>query len=306
MDIVRFFKHAIQQNKLSHLYMIVGPKGGSRNDLIIEVINLFLLKKIKNKESLSETNQVQWIEPEGVMIKKQQIVDLQQEFSKTSLSDGKRVYVIDQIENMNVQSSNALLKFLEEPLSAHTIGFLLTDQPQSIIDTITSRAQVLTMTHVEKEAIENMLIKANVNETFRALIPELTQDIQEAKALIEYPETKQIVHILESMSKHTSSQEDFEAWLLEKTTFIEESKQWFAFFMQALYRYLLDLKYPQALMRFHFLKHEKQHLLEVYEVEYIDELLEGIQQMTYEQRYFINLGFSRRKLIHMLKGLLNR
>ena len=39
--------------------------------------------------------------PDGNMIKKQQIIDLQEEFSKTSLKEGPRIYIINDADKMN-------------------------------------------------------------------------------------------------------------------------------------------------------------------------------------------------------------
>ena len=55
------------------------------------------------------------IEPIKGSIRKKQIVDLQTEFSKTSVEPGPKIYIIKDIETINVGAANSLLKFLEEP-----------------------------------------------------------------------------------------------------------------------------------------------------------------------------------------------
>ena len=50
------------------------------------------------------------------LISKEQIVELQEEFSKTSLVEGNRIYIVDGIDKASVSAQNSLLKFIEEPI----------------------------------------------------------------------------------------------------------------------------------------------------------------------------------------------
>ena len=61
--------------------------------------------------------EVRYIYPDGLYIKKEQLKDLQEEFNLSSIEGNRRVYVIWNCEKMNVQASNSILKFLEEPVS---------------------------------------------------------------------------------------------------------------------------------------------------------------------------------------------
>ena len=56
------------------------------------------------------------IEPDGLWIKKNQIIDLQNEFSKKAVEGRKKIYIIKSADKMNVQTANSILKFLEEPV----------------------------------------------------------------------------------------------------------------------------------------------------------------------------------------------
>ena len=57
---------------------------------------------------------------------------------------GYRVFVIEQADQMNISSANALLKTLEEPAAA-TVLCLITDRPSRLPPTILSRCQKLTI-----------------------------------------------------------------------------------------------------------------------------------------------------------------
>lgn len=72
-------------------------------------------------------------------------------------NDGdKKVYIIKEAQNMNDASENALLKILEEP--PHFDFFLLTTESRNaMLDTILSRATVLSLADCEKEISENAI-----------------------------------------------------------------------------------------------------------------------------------------------------
>ena len=87
---------------------------------------------------------VKVIEPDGMWIKKDQLLDLQKDFNNKSLLENKRIYVIQEADKLNVAAANTLLKFLEEPAD-DIIAILLTKNRYKLLDTILSRCQVLTI-----------------------------------------------------------------------------------------------------------------------------------------------------------------
>jgi len=65
-----------------------------------------------------------------------------------------RVILISPAETLNIASANALLKMLEEP-PANTLFLLISNQPQRLLATITSRCQAIDMPlPSKKEALE--------------------------------------------------------------------------------------------------------------------------------------------------------
>jgi DNA polymerase-3 subunit delta' len=60
--------------------------------------------------------------------------------SQTAQQSGWKVCIIEPADKMNIQSSNALLKCLEEPPS-RTLIILVTDQPNRLLPTLRSRCQ---------------------------------------------------------------------------------------------------------------------------------------------------------------------
>lgn len=68
-----------------------------------------------------------------------------------------RFFIIDDADKMNDESSNALLKTLEEPPSTSYI-FLITSRPDSLLPTIRSRCQTLRFAPIPIEDVEQFLI----------------------------------------------------------------------------------------------------------------------------------------------------
>lgn len=103
------------------------------------------------------------ISTESAWIKKQQLLDLQDEFNNKSLLDNKRVYIIQQADRLNPASENSLLKFLEEP-EDDIIAILITENRYLLLDTILSRCQIYNLksnslsTDLDiKDKVENLI-----------------------------------------------------------------------------------------------------------------------------------------------------
>ena len=302
MDIVHFFKRSVEHNKLSHLYMIVGPKSELRTQLILNVIEVISGFHLHSKEDALESSQVHWIEAEHTQIKKQQITTLQEEFSKTSLSDGKRIYVIEDIENLNTQSANALLKFLEEPLSTKTIGLLLTNHPEQILETILSRSQRLDMMKTTKFSMIQFLKSIEGDDTAKQLISEVSKDTSEAELLISDPDILQLSNILTEISSYMDTPSRLEAYLLHVTKAFQDSHRSLQFFIHMMYRFILDIKKNETIA-FDVLENNKDQWLNNINTQQLDDILEKLQEFTYRLRYNVNLDTTRRQYIHILKEI---
>lgn len=134
------------KNGLSHAYLF------ELNDNVYayEMIMSFVKKVLSNgDENISKRiddgnySELKHIFPDGQLIKKEQLEELQKAFSTMSLENDKRFYIIHDAEKLNVAAANSLLKFLEEP-SDGIIAILLTNNINLMLKTIVSRCQILT------------------------------------------------------------------------------------------------------------------------------------------------------------------
>ena len=151
-----FLLNEINNNKLSHAYLIETNNYQNTNLLIKELLKLLLCKnKVNNLKcscnlcNLIENElypDIRYIYPDGNNIKKEQLIELNQ---NKSAYDNKQIYVITDATKLNSSSANTMLKFLEEP-EENIIAILVCDNRYKVIDTIVSRCQILSL----KESIE--------------------------------------------------------------------------------------------------------------------------------------------------------
>lgn len=90
------------------------------------------------------------ISPDGAWIKKEQLEELQKQFSTKAIESSYKIYIINEAEKMNSSASNSILKFLEEP-EPGIIAILITDNMYQLLDTIISRCQVISLAKVSVE-----------------------------------------------------------------------------------------------------------------------------------------------------------
>lgn len=81
---------------------------------------------------------------------------LEREANFRPFESERRIFVIDDAEKMNVSASNALLKTLEEP-PATTDIIVISARPDSLLQTIRSRCQMIRFVPVEARSIETFL-----------------------------------------------------------------------------------------------------------------------------------------------------
>lgn len=173
---VNIIEKTIDNNKLSHAYLIETNNTLENTKLIYNFIKLMLCKNNRNKVESVNCNDcnvcnlidngnypdIKVIEAVGQTIKKEQLLELQDEFRNKSFLDNKLIYIIKDAEKLNMASANTILKFLEEP-EDNIIAILLTNNRYSILETILSRCQILTLSSDDY----NLEISDNLIELIR-------------------------------------------------------------------------------------------------------------------------------------------
>lgn len=129
----------VEKDKISHAYMFETCGVSYAFNLAVCVASCFLGKNI----DVCNYPEICVIRPVNNVIKKEDILFLQERFSTKPIYGKYLIYIIDGAECLNDSSANTLLKFLEEP-SPNIIGILLTSSLDRVIDTIVSRCQVFS------------------------------------------------------------------------------------------------------------------------------------------------------------------
>ena len=136
-------------NKFSHAYLVETNNIDSFENELKDILKTFLCEggnsycnHCQNCQLVDETihPNVLFIRPDGAQIKVDQINELRSKFSLKSSFGKYNIYVIIEAEKLNASSSNALLKFLEEP-EEDIIGILVTTNKSLLLPTIVSRCQ---------------------------------------------------------------------------------------------------------------------------------------------------------------------
>lgn len=156
-----------RENKLAHAYLIeTNNMEHCLNDLkeLIKILNCSQEYKPNCKECnlcnlIAKNNlpSIKILEPDGNNIKKNQIIELKNEFSTIPIYSKFNIYIIKNAEKLNASSANAMLKFLEEPEKG-ILGFFLTNNKDIMIDTIKSRCQCLIVKYYSKSILEDLNI----------------------------------------------------------------------------------------------------------------------------------------------------
>lgn len=306
----RFFEQTIKKDRLSHLYLISGPKGSGKSELVDDIIYQLLTKdkapsahlKIQIKQRTLAN--VMHIEPDGQTIKKEQILALQQEFSKTALVSGPRIYVIKNVEKMNQSAANSLLKFMEEPLSAGVFGFLLTENIDQMIRTILSRSQVIHMNNRDESDLERDLLALGVDDRIATLAPYLTKDIDEATLLADDPNFIATIDFIEEMAISWQNKDiSFPIFFVNEGRFLLQDREFFKNFLELLLLYFVDLIHYRANQPivYGFLKEYIQAQSDSMKTFEINELIASIQEILKRQNYFINLELALDQLSILLE-----
>jgi len=158
--------NAIKNNKLSHAYLFDTNHYEESFDFILAFVKAIVcgnhhdtnIKDCVLCQRIQNNNypELKIIESESSIIRKEQLLELQSDFSRSSIEGDYRIYIIKDCDKMNKQASNCLLKFLEEPVPG-IIAILLTNNFNKILSTIVSRCQIIRFNNVVSLEINNTL-----------------------------------------------------------------------------------------------------------------------------------------------------
>ena len=195
--VYRTLKNCLENDRLSHALLFTGPKGTPKletallvaQSLFCEHASPFGCESCAVCERVLQKEYADLILLDGSTksIKKEEILDLQEQFSKTAVEkSGRKMYILNAAENATTEALNSLLKFLEEPMSQDVTAVLIVESTDRLLPTIVSRCQILPFRPVERTVCADQARALGVSATDAWLISHFVKD---PKAVLELSET---------------------------------------------------------------------------------------------------------------------
>ncbi len=286
-EVMKLLITSFEKNKLVHAYLLDGNDSNCACDIVFYMAKKLLCKKdnapcmnCQDCKSIDTNNNMNflYIKPIDDVIRKEQIDTLIYDFSMTSIDNGPLIYLIRDAEKMNASAQNALLKFLEEPASNH-YAFLTTTNYKKLLNTITSRCQLLHLRPIPQDILIEKLIECGIDMDIAYVVSFLTSDLNVAMKYIEEGKITNFLNIaLKIVDKDLKNKDPYIEYYRNRMFFLEEKDK-------TIHRFFLDilvLIYQELLNR---LMHTK--------AKYFSELLDN----------YANVEFSKNEIIRKLELL---
>lgn len=163
--VTKTLKNAIKNNKISHAYMLFGPRGIGKTTIAkifartVNCENPVDGNPCEKCSSCLKSKEISTVDIIEIDAASNNGVDEIREIkNKVNIvpSDLKyKVYIIDEVHMLTSGAFNALLKTLEEP-PKHAIFVLATTDPQKVSETIISRCQCYSLKRI---SVDNIILK---------------------------------------------------------------------------------------------------------------------------------------------------
>ncbi len=171
--VVRTLKNAIENNRLAHAYLFVGPRGTGKTStarIFAKALNCSNGPRADFDphetlcEEIAEGRSLDVLEIDGASNRGIDHIRELRDSVRYAPAKGKfRIVYIDEVHMLTSESFNALLKTLEEP-PPHVKFIFATTEPHKILPTILSRCQRFDLRPIPTEVIAEHLLNIAANE----------------------------------------------------------------------------------------------------------------------------------------------
>src|SRR5205809_2593385 len=148
--VTRTLKNAVEQNRLAHAYLFVGPRGIGKTStarILAKALNCVNGPTITpcgvcdSCKEIAAGNSLDVLEIDGASNNGvEQVRELRDNVRYLPSKGHFKIYIIDEVHMLSPAAFNALLKTLEEP-PPHVKFIFATTEPQKVLPTILSRCQ---------------------------------------------------------------------------------------------------------------------------------------------------------------------
>lgn len=168
--------NSVKNKNVLHSYLFYGTEGIGKKLFAIEFAKMILCNNEENKPCNTCKSCIEFdsnnnpdffiIEPEGNVVKIDQIRGFQKNILEKPITSTKKVYIINEADTMTKEAQNCLLKTLEEPQEFITI-ILIASNENNILPTVKSRC-----TKIFFQNLEDYDIIKYINENFNNIFLE--------------------------------------------------------------------------------------------------------------------------------------
>ena len=168
--IVEQLQHTVASDRIAGAYLFVGPTGVGKETVARYFAQLIFCEKDAQpptvcgaclacrKVDSGNHPDLQFIRPEGSFLKIGQIRELQKQIIYEPLEASRKVYILTDVDRMNAEAENCLLKTLEEP-PASSVLILLTSNIRALLPTTRSRCQILQFHSMQTQELAEILVE---------------------------------------------------------------------------------------------------------------------------------------------------
>ena len=173
--ITQTLKNAIEQNRLAHAYLFVGPRGTGKTStarILAKALNCVKGPTINPCGvcdvclEIAQGNSLDVLEIDGASNNGvEQVRELRENVRFAPTRGHYKIYIIDEVHMLTTAAFNALLKTLEEP-PEHVKFIFATTEPQKVLATILSRCQRFDLRRIPAPLISKHLQHIASEEQF--------------------------------------------------------------------------------------------------------------------------------------------
>ena len=195
-QIVEQLQHTVASDRIAGAYLFVGPVAIGKETVARYFAQLIFCQQDAQPSTVCGTclacrkvdsgnhPDLQFIRPEGSLLKIGQIRELQKQIIYEPLEASRKVYILTDVERMTEEAENCLLKTLEEP-PASSVLILLTSNIRVLLPTTRSRCQILQFHPMPTQELAETLVERFSVAPEQATTLAITADGAIGKALTQ-------------------------------------------------------------------------------------------------------------------------
>ena len=169
-DILKYISSAVENNRVSHAYILNGERGSGKK-MLANLFAMTLLCETGDNEPCGKCHSCKQAEsgnhPDIIRVTHEKPNSISVDDIRTQVNNTVdikpyqgpyKVYIIPQADMMTPQAQNAILKTIEEPPS-YAVFLLLTENAETLLPTINSRCVMLKLHNIKDTLIKKYLME---------------------------------------------------------------------------------------------------------------------------------------------------